>query len=183
MPSSTFQSVVIARRSTEVNARSKVKPAFLSARAAFRASCSPLSLRPTSTQPVNRFSLFQTLSPWRIRTSCFMAQNPTRTAVGSSTAQRGLEVGLQAGGAEVELELAVDLVLRLFGGIAAELLDRALQLVAGLRQVLFGDLERVVGRLHLDAHLVPHRGVEEEPVAAAVAREMIHATIIRARAS
>src|SRR5687767_677785 len=69
MPSSTIQSVRMARLSTEVYATSKTKPSCFSSCAARAASSRPRSERSTSVHPVNRFSLFQVLSPWRSRTS------------------------------------------------------------------------------------------------------------------
>ena len=48
---------------------SNVKPPSRSSRPAACASARPLSDRSTSVQPVNRFSRFQMLSPWRSRTS------------------------------------------------------------------------------------------------------------------
>src|SRR5208337_1812231 len=66
--SNTIHSVRIARFNSEVKAMSKLYPCFLSRRPASLASSFPFSDRSTSVQPVNRFSLFQTLSPWRSRT-------------------------------------------------------------------------------------------------------------------
>jgi hypothetical protein len=59
----------MARLSTEVKARSKRYPAALRSRPAVRACSTPLAERSTSTQPVKRFSRFQSDSPWRSRTS------------------------------------------------------------------------------------------------------------------
>ena len=67
--SRAIQSVRIARFSTEVYARSNVNPSAFSSSAAVFASCLPLSLRSTSTHPVNRFSRFQSLSPCRSSTT------------------------------------------------------------------------------------------------------------------
>src|SRR5207302_2296923 len=69
--SSTIQRVRMARFSTETWATSNLKPRSLSSRPPRRASSRPLSDRSTSTQPVNRFSRFQTLSPWRKSTSVY----------------------------------------------------------------------------------------------------------------
>ena len=54
----------------EIERRSRLR---FSSRPASRASSRPLSERSTSVQPVKRFSLFQVLSPWRSRTSLYMA--------------------------------------------------------------------------------------------------------------
>src|SRR3954463_3037856 len=70
--SSAIQSVRIARLSTEVKATSKVNPPALSSSPARLASALPCSERSTSVQPVNRFSLFQMLSPWRSSTILVM---------------------------------------------------------------------------------------------------------------
>src|SRR5688572_25629523 len=67
-----IQRVRIARLSTDVYASSKVKPSALSSFPAACASSLPFSERSTSFQPVKRFSLFHSLSPWRIKTSLCM---------------------------------------------------------------------------------------------------------------
>src|SRR3954464_6069631 len=72
--SSAMPSVLIARFSTEVKATSKTNPASPSRRPASRASSTPRSVRSTSVQPVNRFSLFHVLSPWRSRTTLYMVR-------------------------------------------------------------------------------------------------------------
>src|SRR5664279_4133515 len=59
--------VRIARRSNEVCNTSGRRPASRSNSPPRRASASPVSLRSTSTQPVNRFFWFQSLSPGRSR--------------------------------------------------------------------------------------------------------------------
>src|SRR5208337_1493187 len=74
--SNEIHSVRIARFNTEVKAMSKVYPCSLSRRPASLASCLPLSDRSTSVQPVNRFSLFQTLSLWRSRTTLCISMLP-----------------------------------------------------------------------------------------------------------
>src|SRR5512140_764368 len=62
---------------------SNTKPASVMRRPASRASSRPLSDRSTSVHPVNRFSLFQVLSPWRNRTTLYMAiQLPKRGLAG-----------------------------------------------------------------------------------------------------
>src|SRR5437588_5878175 len=60
--------VRMARRCTLVWTTSGPRSASRRSRPAWRASFSPRSERSTSTQPVNRFSRFQVLSPWRRRT-------------------------------------------------------------------------------------------------------------------
>src|SRR5438128_11410615 len=60
----------MARLRTDVYATSKEKPSA-SCRPAARASSMPVGLRSTSVHPVNRFSLFHVLSPWRNNTSVF----------------------------------------------------------------------------------------------------------------
>src|SRR6185436_13026013 len=52
---------------------SKRNPPSFSSRPASFASFRPFSDRSTSVQPVNRFSLFHVLSPWRSRTILYMA--------------------------------------------------------------------------------------------------------------
>src|SRR5688572_3679636 len=59
----------MARRSTLVCATSGSRPCSRSSSPPRRASASPLALRSTSTQPVNRFLAFHSLSPCRNRTS------------------------------------------------------------------------------------------------------------------
>ena len=59
----------MARRSSEVCSTVGSSPSEASSSAAFRASVSPFSLMSTSTQPVNRFFAFHSLSPWRSRIS------------------------------------------------------------------------------------------------------------------
>src|SRR5712691_10354004 len=54
--------------STDVKATSNLRPWALSFRPAVRASAIPPSERSTSRQPVNRFFLFHSLSPWRTST-------------------------------------------------------------------------------------------------------------------
>jgi hypothetical protein len=65
----TIQSVRMARFRTEVYAARNVYPPSLRSSAARRASSLPRGERSTSVQPVNRFSLFQRLSPCRKRIS------------------------------------------------------------------------------------------------------------------
>src|SRR5262245_1666275 len=72
IPSRAMSSVLMARRRTDVKATSNVSPASFISRPASRASASPLSDRSTSVQPVNRFSLFHSLSPWRSSTTLDM---------------------------------------------------------------------------------------------------------------
>src|SRR6202042_1262796 len=62
----------MARVSTEVCTTSGRNPASSSSRPLLTASSTPLADRPTSTQPVNSPSEFQTLSPCRISTSVAM---------------------------------------------------------------------------------------------------------------
>ncbi len=64
--------VRIARVSRLVCTTVGSTPAFFSSRPPRRACSSPSSVRSTSTQPVNRFFLFQSLSPWRSRISVAM---------------------------------------------------------------------------------------------------------------
>src|ERR1700759_121408 len=59
--------VRMARRSKEVCTTSGARPASTSNSPPRRASASPVAVRSTSTHPVNRFFLFQSLSPWRSR--------------------------------------------------------------------------------------------------------------------
>ena len=66
--SNTIHCVRIARFNSDVKAMSKLYPCSLSKMPASLAPSLPYSERLTSIQPVNRFSLFQTLSPWRSRT-------------------------------------------------------------------------------------------------------------------
>src|SRR5436190_4459952 len=75
-----MSSVLMARRSTEVNARSNVRSASFMSRPASCASKRPRSERSTSFQPVNRFSLFHVLSPWRRRTTLNMELPQRRLA-------------------------------------------------------------------------------------------------------
>ena len=67
--SKTIHSVRIARFRTEVNAKSNWKPSCLRSRPASFASASPFSDKSTSVHPVNLFSLFHVLSPWRKSTN------------------------------------------------------------------------------------------------------------------
>src|ERR1041385_2357010 len=69
--SKASQSVLIARFSTEVKATSNMYASRRRMRPASRASITPFSLSPTSVHPVNRFSLFQVLSPCLNNTSFF----------------------------------------------------------------------------------------------------------------
>mmetsp|Transcript_85749 Transcript_85749/g.142760 ORF Transcript_85749/g.142760 Transcript_85749/m.142760 type:complete len:218 (-) Transcript_85749:13-666(-) len=69
MPFRQAQSVWIARFKTELYAMSNSRPASFKALPPASASFRPLSLRSTSTQPVNLFSWFHVDSPWRTRTS------------------------------------------------------------------------------------------------------------------
>src|SRR3954454_6707700 len=78
--------VVIARRNSEVCTTSGVSPASASCCPPRSASARPASLRGTSTQPVKRFSAFQTLSPWRSRTRV--------VTTGSALVAGGAAVGL-----------------------------------------------------------------------------------------
>src|SRR4029453_14905925 len=71
-----------ASLSSEGNGIAKTKSDFFSDRPPSRASFSPCSDSSTSVQPVNRFSLFQMLSPWRSRTSLYMAVRAFRTQKG-----------------------------------------------------------------------------------------------------
>src|SRR5215217_42902 len=57
-----------ARLSTDVKATSNFRPCAFSLRPAARASATPPSERSMSRQPVNRFFLFHSLSPWRTST-------------------------------------------------------------------------------------------------------------------
>src|SRR3954447_25191526 len=59
--------VRIARVSSEVCSTVGSRSAFFSSSPPSRACSSPSSVRSTSTHPVNRFFLFQSLSPWRSR--------------------------------------------------------------------------------------------------------------------
>ncbi len=77
--SSEIHSVRIARFSTDVNAMSNGIPSAFSSLPASWASSNPCFERSTSIQPVNRFSRFQMLWPWRSRTSL-----PVLMFVGSS---------------------------------------------------------------------------------------------------
>src|SRR4051812_7067143 len=79
----------MARRRTEVKARSNVSPASFIRRPASCASLTPFSERSTSFQPVNRFSLFHSLSPWRTRTTLCMELPQSRAT------------GVRRGGAEL----------------------------------------------------------------------------------
>src|SRR5215469_618262 len=67
--SSMIHSVRMARLSTEVKATSGASFSCSSSRPACAASARPCSERSTSVQPVNRFSTFQMLWPWRTRIS------------------------------------------------------------------------------------------------------------------
>src|SRR5258706_974297 len=62
----------MARFSTEVYAQSKTKPASVRTSPARLASSTPRCVRSTSVQPGKRFSMFQTDSPWRTRTTLCM---------------------------------------------------------------------------------------------------------------
>jgi len=62
----------MARLSTDVKATSKTYPSLARILPPWWASSMPFAVSPTSVHPVNRFSWFQVLSPWRIRTSFFM---------------------------------------------------------------------------------------------------------------
>src|SRR6267154_6405306 len=68
--SSMIHRVRMARFSTEVNATSTPTACASNSRPACAASARPLSARSTSVQPVNRFSTFQLLWPWRTRMRC-----------------------------------------------------------------------------------------------------------------
>src|ERR1700694_1137390 len=59
----------MARSTTEVNATSTPTPCASNSRPACAASARPETDRSTSVQPVNRFSTFQVLWPWRTRMS------------------------------------------------------------------------------------------------------------------
>src|SRR3982750_4274464 len=74
--SSMMRSVSSARESTDVYARSNRNP--LSNSPARRASAMPFSVSGTSTQPVNRFSRFQSDWPWRTRTRGGMGRASTQ---------------------------------------------------------------------------------------------------------
>ena len=63
----------MARFCTEVCSTSGSRPASLSSSPPRTASFSPFSVRFTSTQPVNRFFAFHSLSPWRRRISLYGA--------------------------------------------------------------------------------------------------------------
>ena len=99
----------IARRSTEVCSDVGQQAALRSSSPPRRASASPLSLRPTSTQPVNRFFSFHSLSPWRSRTRVYdvalghgrACQNRTRQQCGRglSGRPRTVDRGVVARGA------------------------------------------------------------------------------------
>src|ERR1700736_4497571 len=67
--SSMINSVRIARLSTEVKATSGPSFSVSSSRPSCAASLRPCADRSTSVQPVNRFSTFQVLWPWRTRIS------------------------------------------------------------------------------------------------------------------
>src|SRR4051812_10458213 len=83
-----MSSVLMARRSTEVKARSNSKPASCISRPASCASASPCAERSTSFQPVNRFSSFHVDCPWRNRTT--LCKLPDRGAAG--VLRRGAEL-------------------------------------------------------------------------------------------
>jgi len=70
--SRVYQRVWMARLSTEVKHRSKSQPSALSSLPADMAWLTPVGVRSTSVQPVNRFSRFQMDSPWRTRTILYM---------------------------------------------------------------------------------------------------------------
>jgi magnesium-transporting ATPase (P-type) len=68
-------------------------PCSFSIRPACVASSRPFSERSTSVQPVNRFSLFQMLSPWRSRTTLYIFNTlfrGFRVEVGSERARGGI---------------------------------------------------------------------------------------------
>src|SRR5882762_2063983 len=67
--SSMIHRVRMARFSIEVNARSTPIPCTSNSRPACAASARPETDKSTSVQPVNRFSTFQVLWPWRTRMS------------------------------------------------------------------------------------------------------------------
>src|SRR5580704_797041 len=67
--SSMIHSVRMARFSTEVKAMSTASCSLRSSCPAWAASLRPCADRSTSVQPVNRFSTFQVLWPWRTRIS------------------------------------------------------------------------------------------------------------------
>src|SRR3954453_11601735 len=93
--------VLIARRSSEVWTTSGRIPASRSCSPPRTASSRPRSERATSTQPVKRFSAFQTLSPWRSRTRVWVmsARGGGRTLGG--------RLGRRWGGGVQPLPLAV----------------------------------------------------------------------------
>ena len=69
--------VPVARFRTEVYTRSNSNPSSFNSCPEDLASAFPLSVRPTSVHPVNRFSKFHLLSPWRSRTSLTVFINLT----------------------------------------------------------------------------------------------------------
>src|SRR6266566_2275026 len=107
MASSRIRSVSCARERAEVYATSNLN--FLKSSPARRASDSPFALNGTSTQPVNRFSRFQSDWPWRTRTRVGMGRASTqrpRIAQGGRRDRVSLVVRRSA----QDLECAVELL-------------------------------------------------------------------------
>ena len=98
----------------------------------------------------------------------------------SGAAQRIAQKILLTCGAKVESERAIHLVLRLVGRVVLELRDQRVEFIPGLREILLAELEGIVGRLHLDPHLVADGRVEKKPASAAIARKMVHGIDYRA---
>ena len=83
-------SVRMARFSTDVKATSKCVPPSFSRRPLRALPRRPCSDRSTSVHPVNRFSLFQVLSPCRSRTSLCIVESTQRSRIALRARERCL---------------------------------------------------------------------------------------------
>src|SRR5215469_12360834 len=97
--SSMIHSVRMARFNTEVKAMSAPRCSLMSSWPAWIASSRPCADRSTSVQPVNRFSTFQMLWPWRTRISFPGTAGPSAAAAASSVGELayGLDPNRQCG--------------------------------------------------------------------------------------
>ena len=85
--------VRMALVSTEVCSTVGSRPALASSSPPSRACSSPSSVRSTSTQPVNRFFAFHSLSPWRSRISLYGASAMGQSVIHAFTPTPGLPGG------------------------------------------------------------------------------------------
>ena len=101
--------MLIARRCTEVCTTSGSSPASRSCVPPRTASSRPFSVSATSTQPVNRFLAFHSLSPWRSRMSVWVMVTPRARRRGRLTRRATDEADAAEDGAEDSLGWAEEL--------------------------------------------------------------------------